>query len=966
MSVAVRFGVFELDLQARELRKRGIRLRLPDQSLEILTMLLERPGEVISREEIRERLWPNGTIVDFEHSVNSAVARLRETLGDSASIPRFIETLPRKGYRLLPSGQAIERFENGPRYRLLDEAGSGAMGVVYRAEDLRLGRIVALKFVPAEISLRPPVFERLRSEARIVASLNHPRICTLFGFEEHEGRPCLVMEYLEGQPLSRILETGPLELKRAIAIAIQAAEALEAAHSRGIVHADVKPGNLFVSSDWQVKLTDFGIALPAGSSSGRYAGTPRYMSPEQARGEALDGRSDIYSLGAVLRDMSSGHCALPRPPKPLATIIALCLQDNPADRFQTATDLKIALQALAQASGPKRNALIGSTPGRVRFLSMFASTVAVLAAIIAGVWWLNHILRPSEEVTIEAVTREAGWTTDPALSPDRKMIVYASDRAGNGDLDLWIQPLAGGLPVRLTDDPIDEQEPSFSPDGTRIAFRSEKDGGGIYVIQTAGGVPGKLVPLGRAPQFSPDGKWIAYWVGVGSGEFGGRAYVLPSSSGGAARQIFPELEKAVAPVWSADGRWVAVIAPGGFRTEVWVASFNPGTGVTGRPQPMGFARLKRITLVAATWPVPVRWMPDNRSIVFSALGSGVANLYQAAVSGNPPRLSGEFHRLTSGSGKEMPFQPVGRLLPFAGLSRNYDIWSIPLEANRGKIRGAPTRITGGGINDWPSLTLDGSRLAYVSTRYGKGQPGFGGVYSIVVRDFASGSEGAIDVVAKPLISPDGRRIVYASKGGIYTVSVGPLHQLEEPQVICASCGRPYAFSADGGKLVYQIAGGLGLLELASGGRMPLVQSAATFTEVRISPDNRWIAFQEVTAGASRIWLAPFGACPISRTGWHPLTAGTGWDDKPRWSPDGNLLYFLSDRDGFRCIWGQRLEHATKSPLGPPFAVYHSHNARSSLLNVNPVYAGLEVGRDTLVFVNGEMGGNIWLAHMGGN
>jgi hypothetical protein len=148
--------------------------------------------------------------------------------------------------------------------------------------------------------------------------------------------------------------------------------------------------------------------------------------------------------------------------------------------------------------------------------------------------------------------------------------------------------------------------------------------------------------------------------------------------------------------------------------------------------------------------------------------------------------------------------------------------------------------------------------------------------------------------------------------------------------------------------------------------MSLVEARSTFTEARISPDRRWIVFQETAAGVSRIWLARFGASPIPRSEWHPLTDGSGWDDRPRWSPDSNLLYFLSDRDGFRCIWVQRLDSETKRPVGFPFAVYHSHESRSSLLNVNPVYAGLEVARDMLVFVNGETTGNVWLTHLAAN
>lgn len=968
MSAGIRFGAFELDLVARELRKRGIRLRVPDQSVEILTVLLERPGEVISREEIRDRLWPNGTIVDFEHGVNSAMARLRQALGDCASTPRFIETLPRRGYRFVPLELAIGDSVEGTRFRILGEAGRGAMGVVYRAEDLRLGRTVALKFLPAELGSHPTALERLRGEARIAASLNHPRICTLFGLDEHAGQPCLVMEYLDGQPLSRILSSGPLPAKRAVEIAIQVAEALEAAHACGIVHADIKPSNLFVSSDWQVKVTDFGIARPAGASSTQPAGTPGYLSPEQVRGKALDGRSDLYSLGVVLRDMvtrSSGPDGLPKAQlHQFEHITAQCLQHDPEERFRNASELKIALESLVRTLEPEPATIAGRKPSRIRLGRLQAAAVLafLLATGLAGIWQFLGVRSSRREITIEAVTRDAGLTSDPAISPDGKMIVYASDRAGNGDLDLWIQRLAGSLPTRITDDPIDEHEPCFSPDGTRIAFRAEKDGGGIYVTPATGGVPKRLAPRGRGPQFSPDGRWIAYWAGVGSGDFGGRAYVLPVA-GGAPREIFSELEKAAMPVWSADGRSVAAVAPSGSRTEIWVASFDSEKGVAGGPHPIGFGQLKTTTLLAATWPTPARWMPGDRSIVFGALGSGVANLYEAAVAGTPPRLSGEFHQLTSGSGKDIPFQPVGRLLPFVGVTRSYDIWTIPLDANAGNTRGMPKRIAGGGINDWPSLALDGSRLIYVSTRYGQGQAGLGGVYSIVVRDLASGLESAIPVLSRPLISPDGRRIAFRGNGGIYIVPVTSLQQIGDPQLICSDCGRPYGFSPDGLKMVYRTPSGLGLLDLTTGEKTPLVEAGLNLTEARISPDGRWIVFEETAAGASRIWLARFRKSPIPRSDWHPITDGSGWDDRPRWSPNSHLLYFLSDRDGFRCIWAQRLESRAKGVFGLPFAVYHSHNSRSSLVNVNPVYAGLEVASDMVVFVNSETAGNVWLAHL---
>jgi eukaryotic-like serine/threonine-protein kinase len=232
----VRFGSFEFDPSTRALSKGGFRLRVPDQSLTILAMLIERPGEVVNRDEIRHRLWPNGTIVDFEYSVNSAVQRLREALRDSAGVPHFVETLPKRGYRFIA---ALHRDEPSPRYQILGEVGRGAMGIVYRAEDLCLKRIVALKSVPDEVAVDARALERVVRDGRAMAALNHPGICTLYGTDEHGGRPCLVMKFVEGGSLDRLRAGGQLGWKQVIDIGIRVAEALQVAHNAGIIHRDV-------------------------------------------------------------------------------------------------------------------------------------------------------------------------------------------------------------------------------------------------------------------------------------------------------------------------------------------------------------------------------------------------------------------------------------------------------------------------------------------------------------------------------------------------------------------------------------------------------------------------------------------------------------------------------------------------------------------------------------------------------
>jgi serine/threonine protein kinase/formylglycine-generating enzyme required for sulfatase activity len=352
----IRFGPFEFEARTGELRKHRIKIRLQEQPCQILVMLLEHPGDAVLREEIRKKLWPNDTVVEFDHSINAAIKKLREALGDSAEDPRYIETLARRGYRFIgiveSAGPALhdqtavaKGAEPAPsvdpsdlsgqtlsHFRVIEKLGSGGMGVVYRAEDLKLNRQVALKFLPLPVAeASPQMRERFRREARAASALNHPNICTIYGLEEFAGQPVIVMELVEGEPLTARLAHDRLTLEQALTLAVQVAGALDVAHRKGIVHRDLKPSNLMVDARDHVKVLDFGLAKltePSTdeSAAGAVFGTVAYMSPEQAEGKPVDARSDIFSFGLVLYEMVTGHRAFEG--ESAASILAALMRED--------------------------------------------------------------------------------------------------------------------------------------------------------------------------------------------------------------------------------------------------------------------------------------------------------------------------------------------------------------------------------------------------------------------------------------------------------------------------------------------------------------------------------------------------------------------------------------------------------------------------------------------------------------
>ena len=893
-----RFEGFQVDFRSGELRPEGgPTIQVPEQSFRILATLVERQGEVITREELKNRLWPNNTLVEFEHSINAAINRLRQLLGDSADSPKFIETLPRRGYRWKPpvewaastsmgatsSSQLTELAAGGligkkiSRYRVLELLGAGGMGVVFKAEDVTLGRKVALKFLPEESSSDPSALERFSVEARAASALDHPGICTIYDFGEYGHHPFMVMQLLQGQTIRDRLETEtPIPWDELIKAAVQVADALEATHQIGIIHRDIKPANVFLTSRGEAKVLDFGLAKlsardhvpnfgnptlskisqpPSAVVSGIGMGTASYMSPEQVRGEKLDPRTDLFSLGLVMYEMATAQRAFsgdtvaevqdailhqkPRPvsslnpdvPLPLERVIFRALEKDRHSRYQCAAELASELRKVQSEAKAKKSSVMNKAAKRYRW-SAFA-VLLLSASLTSAAWWRSR-RPPLPPMSIIPITSYRGDLGFPALSPDGNQLAFLWDGGGSGS-GLYVKLIGEDTPVRVSSSDHGGEidgGPVWSPDGHRLAFvRCNGTSGHIVTVPASGGVERVLADLrfcSGGLDWSSDGKLLVFTDKDSMSE--PKGLFLLSLEGGNRQRLTrpPQPGFDFQPRFSPDGQTLAFVRA---RSVVIQDVYLIKVG-GGEPRRLTFTE---------NYIMGLTWTRDSEEVIFTNQVGEDNSLWRIVAKGGVPQRVAEVAAVNA---REPVAARQANRLVYTQSSSHANIWELRLRTTGERPWQRREIISSTRWQDGARLSPDETKFVFVSDRSGSPQ------LWICARDGSSPRQLTFlkgEHTGTPDWSPDGRFIVFSSasstSSGIYRISVNG--------------GTPDGVIVDGH-----------------------VNGAPSF-----SRDGRWIYFVSDRTGDYQIWrVGPDGNTPVQ------VTAHGGWF--PTESFDGLFLYYV--------------------------------------------------------------------------
>ncbi len=899
-------------------------------------------------------------------------------------------------------------------YRITEKIGEGGMGAVYKALDTHLDRPVAIKVLPPDKVSDPARKLRFVQEAKAASALRHPNIVVIHDIAFDRSRDFIVMELVEGASLDTLIGRHGLRLNEALGLALQIADGLAKAHAAGIVHRDLKPTNIMVTTDGVVKILDFGLAklmedVPDSApgptltldkegkprtEAGFVVGTAAYMSPEQAEGAKVDARSDIFSFGSVLYEMLTGRKAFGREsgiktlaavlneePKPPSTlneavpaelerVIARCLRKDPQRRWQTMSDLRVTLQDIKEDSESGRLTAGAATGGtravkRTKALALGAVSLAILA--VAAFVLKLVVFKPEEPLKYEItpVTYDSGMTATPTLSADGSLMAYSSDRAGNGNFDIWVQPVSGGKPLRLTDHPADDGTPSFSPDGSRIAFSSRRDGGGLYLIDAlaVGAEPTRIADKGIGPRFSPDGRWIVYFVLPASLDLRQYKVFVVSPKGGEPRQIlrdfvFDFITHGAALVWSPDSKSLL------FRgrrtddpksTDWWVAPIDGGP-------PVRTHAIKNLGLTDIV-QFPAAWAGSSVYYVSGTTIEGI-NIFRAPIDPKTMEITGPSAAITTGTG--MKLYPIvladGRVF-FGEMRIGMNAWSVAARPDEGRVSGAPERLTQDIMQNFaPSISRDGARAAFTA---------FGGArearIEVRVKNPRTGEElkipvRGIGVNQFPRLSASGKLLAYQDtidgKKQTFVVTPG----VSAARELCAGCSV-FGFSPDDGLALLQVKPDeIETMDLRTGERKVALSSArGTIEDAVVSPDGAWIAWQSGEPdGRAAIRISPLAGGGAGSHAPISVAEADYYLGAPAWSPNGRWLYYLSDKSGRTSVFARPLDPRTKGPAGEEREVFSPLENRLAL-NFPAGNGALGVAEDRIVFEGTVMTGNISVA-----